>query len=170
MAEPVPVPASVLDYVIQLHGVVDAQTAPLARTHGTRLRCHLGCTACCVDGITVFEIEAARIRAGAPEVLRQEPGPIGACAFLKEDGACRVYAHRPYVCRTQGLPLRWAERPGVELRDICTLNAEGPPIDALPPDQSWTLGPVEARLRQAQDRVQPGARVALRDLFEGGGR
>lgn len=119
----------------------------------------------------MFEIEAERIRARAPEVLREAPHPPGACAFLDTAGACRIYAHRPYVCRTQGLPLRWIDfqAPGgpVEQRDICPLNEAGPPVESLPAESCWELGPVEARLAGLQAEHGGGAvlRVRLRDLF-----
>lgn len=166
------VPAEVLEGLLRLHAVVDELVAPLAARHAARSRCSLGCSRCCVDDLTVFEVEAARIVAGAPDVLRQAPGPIGACAFLDAEGACRVYEHRPYVCRSQGLPLRWLEqRRGrvVERRDICPLNGEGEPLAALPKDDCWPIGLVEARLAALQDRVDGGVgrRVSLRDLFEG---
>jgi len=100
---------------------------------------------------------------------RRHPGPAGGCAFLDDAGACRIYPHRPYVCRTQGLPLRWAEDEGdavVERRDICPLNAEGLLIEDLPAEAMWTLGPVERRLAAAQARTgDPERRVPLRALF-----
>lgn len=107
-------------------------------------------------------MEAERIRRDFPAVLQEAPATEG-CAFLGPDGGCRVYAARPYVCRTQGLPLRWAEA-GVEHRDICPLNDEGPPIEGLPIEACWTIGPVEARLAA----VSQGDRVALRSLFSRG--
>jgi hypothetical protein len=73
------------------------------------------------------------------------------------------------VCRTQGLPLRWAEAEGeevVERRAICPLNAEGTPLEDLPAEAMWTLGPVERRLAAAQARTdEPERRVPLRALF-----
>ena len=156
--------------VSRLHAVVDELVAPLHERHRARLQCRAGCASCCVDNLNVFKIEADRIQAEFPEVLSSSPHPPGACAMLDEAGACRVYAARPYVCRTQGLPLRWGEqrkgRP-VELRDICALNEAGPPLQSLPAQDCWTLGPVEDRLRamqEAQDGGQ-GQRVALRALF-----
>ena len=165
------VPAEVLDGVVRLHGVVDELTGALARRHAANLRCGAGCASCCVDELTVFEVEAARIATFAADVLRQAPGPVGACAFLDESKSCRIYEHRPYVCRTQGLPLRWVEqRRGriVERRDACTLNFQDLSVHSLPKDDCWSLGPVEARLLALQDRVDGGAerRIALRDLFE----
>jgi hypothetical protein len=95
------------------------------------------------------------------------PHAPGACAFLDAEGCCRVYDERPYVCRTQGLPLRWIEEDNggspVEARDICPLNDErGPPLEELAADAMWSIGPFEARLRE---RSPDGARVSLRELF-----
>ena len=142
-----------------------------AALDGCRAPDEPGCASCCVDELTVFEVEAARIATFAADVLRQAPGPVGACAFLDESKSCRIYEHRPYVCRTQGLPLRWVEqRRGriVERRDACTLNFQDLSVHSLPKDDCWSLGPVEARLLALQDRVDGGAerRIALRDLFE----
>ena len=154
-----------------LHAEVDALAAGLARAHRARLHCARGCSGCCADDLTVLPIEAARIAAAHSELLAQaEPHPPGACAFLDAAGACRVYADRPYVCRTQGLPLRWLEEDEhdeiVEQRDICPLNAEGPALSELPEEACWLIGPFEQRLLDAQDSVDPDAqRVALRSLF-----
>jgi uncharacterized protein len=163
----------VLATVRGLHDEVDRSAGALAERHRERLRCGRGCHACCVDGLTVFEVEAERIRAHHAELLRSgRPSPPGGCAFLGDAGECRIYPDRPYVCRTQGLPLRWLEDgprdESVELRDICPLNEAGEPLEALPASACWTLGPVEERLRRLQEAADGGAgrRVALRALFE----
>ena len=168
-------PEQWLPLLAQLHREVDQEAERLAQAHRSRLRCRRGCAACCVDGITVFQVEAEDIRRHHGDLLAAgTPHPEGACAFLDADGACRIYAHRPYVCRTQGLPLRWTEERGdgsvVELRDICPLNDEGAPIETLAPEECWTLGPYEGRLAALQQRSGTGetTRVRLRDLFAGG--
>lgn len=157
----------------QLHAAVSELAHAVEAAHGERIRCRAGCSGCCVDGITVFEIEADVIVARHEELLEHgEPHPAGGCAFLDSGGNCRVYASRPYVCRTQGLPLRWIEEDdeggAVEARDICPLNDPGgPPLEELPADALWTIGPFEERLAQAQ-RARDGGegrRVALRELF-----
>ena len=163
-------------YVAQLHTLVDQLLAPIAAVHADRLQCARGCTACCVDELTVFEVEADQLLAA----LGSDTGPAspeGACAWLDGSGACRAYAARPYVCRSQGLPLRWgaeAEAGPVEHRDICPLNEPGPPLESLSTDACWTLGPVEERLATAQRAAQtargepedaPLRRVRLRDLL-----
>lgn len=171
------VPEAILNFVSLVHTTVDELVAPLTARHGSRLACRRGCAGCCVDDLTVFEVEAAVIRRRHAELLTEgTPGPVGACAFLDASGACRIYADRPYVCRTQGLPLRWAETVGeavVERRDICELNEiPGEPVEDLPADAVWTIGPIEQRLAAAQARVDGGRgdRVRLRDLFQSGSR
>lgn len=155
------------------HREVDAAVRPLETEHGARLRCRRGCSSCCVDGIRVFEIEADLIRRHHTQLLeRGTPHAEGACAFLDAGGACRIYDQRPYVCRTQGLPLRWVdEEAAVESRDICALNEPGgPDLVQLPAESCWTLGPREAQLATLEAErsgrwPRPSDRVALRDLF-----
>lgn len=152
----------------RFHEAVDAVAAPIEAANRARLTCAAGCHECCSDGLTVFAIEAALIAEHHPELLAHgEPHPEGACAFLDGAGHCRVYEHRPYVCRTQGLPLRWIdedEESGelYEARDICPKNAAGPPLEELPADECWSIGPFEEKLAAAQ---KDGRRVALRSLF-----
>jgi hypothetical protein len=163
------------DDIASLHHDVDEGVREIERRNAGRLQCRRGCAGCCVDDLTVFEVEAEPIRRRHAELLsRGEPHPEGACAFLDSEGACRIYDVRPYVCRTQGLPLRWLdEDEGVESRDICELNdapLQGPfpTILDLPEDACWTLGPAESRLRSLQESLSssaPLARVRLRDLF-----
>lgn len=156
----------------ELHREVDARTGPLTHLHKNRLQCKKGCFDCCVDHLTVFEIEAERIKRGSPHVLTMTPHPEGKCAFLNSHGACRVYENRPYVCRTQGFPLRWLEEDEeedalLEYRDICPLNEEGDPLVELAEEHCWTLGAVEGQLASLQIEFGGPAlkRVALRDLF-----
>ena len=153
-----------------LHADVDRAVRPLTVLHGARLACRLGCSACCVDELTVFPVEAERIRAHHGALLAEgAPHQVGACAFLDDVGACRIYADRPYVCRTQGLPLRWLDEVDgetVELRDICELNDAGPPLEELDEASCWTLGPFEERLAELVASAPGGGqRVPLRSLF-----
>lgn len=160
-----------LEKLDEFYRRVDELAGRLARVHADRLNCRKGCAGCCVEGISVFTVEAANIRRRHPDLLAHgEPGPEGACAFLDGEGACRIYPDRPYVCRTQGLPLRWFEELRdelFELRDICPLNEEGEPVEELPADECWTIGEFEALLRELEtafNEHEP-ARVRLRDLF-----
>lgn len=91
------------------------------------MKCRPGCSACCGEQLTVCDVEAALLREGTAALdadalarLRARLDALGAgsrtalasgspCVFLEEDGRCAVYASRPLVCRTQGLPLRYPE-------------------------------------------------------------
>jgi Fe-S-cluster containining protein len=159
--------------LIKLHAEMDDKVADLVQHHAERLVCKRGCCDCCVDGMTVFEIEAERIRRNHGALLESgEPHAEGACAFLDEQGACRVYEDRPYVCRTQGLPLRGLDHNDagdtVEMRDICPKNDRADaPVEKIPEGDCWTLGPYEFRLSRSQVayRGAPPRRVELRSLF-----
>jgi uncharacterized protein len=178
MSAPAEIPEGTIDWAERLHAVVDELVAPIVAAHGPRLRCRSGCNGCCSDGLSVFAVEAAVIlRHHGALIASGGAGPEGACAFLDGDGACRIYEHRPYVCRTQGLPLRWLERDEdeqpAEVRSICPLNVDGgPPLEELTAEVCWTLGPFEERLGTRQASIDGGAgdRVALRGLFERGRR
>lgn len=154
----------------EFYEAVDAASKALAEVHSARLKCGIGCSSCCVDGISVFAIEAENIRKKHERLVESEtPHSPGACAFLDEQGACRIYEDRPYVCRTQGLPLRWfdeLEGELVEFRDICPLNDEGPEgLEDLEAADCWTIGEFESRLARIASDLNAGNRVALRDLF-----
>ncbi len=174
-----------LEAIVDLHAQIDNEVARRSRAYASRLHCAAGCCDCCVDDLTVFEVEALRIEAHCADLLYQdEPHPPGTCAFLSEDGQCRIYEHRPYVCRTQGLPLRWMgigadpddrlgdtvddglDGPLTEYRDICPLNEDTADLAELPEEECWEIGPVERELRALQLEMTGSLqRVPLRDLF-----
>ena len=163
-----------LQTLARLYDLVDHQVEALTILHQDRLQCRQRCSLCCQDDLTVFEVEAANIRHHHADILAHaQPRAKGACAFLDEQEACRIYPNRPYVCRTQGMPLRWIdERPDgspVEMRDICPLNEIGPPIEVLDIEHCWTIGPVEEALADLQTQIDGGQlrRVAMRGLFGG---
>jgi hypothetical protein len=156
----------------RLRAELDHEARRLHVLHAARLQCRQGCSACCVDGLTVFAVEVEPIVRRHGELLATgEPHAEGGCAFLDGEGGCRIYQDRPYVCRTQGLPLRWLDEDDeagdadeiVERRDICPLNDADDFLLELEPDACWTLGPFEERLARLQGTDQ--RRVTLRSLF-----
>jgi uncharacterized protein len=156
-----------------LHKAIDQMVDRLSIMHNSRLRCKKGCHDCCIDDLSVFEVEALNIRHFNGALIKTGiPHAKGSCAFLDNKGECRIYNQRPYVCRTQGLPLQWIEElengSTVAMRDICPVNEPGTPVENLPEDVCWKIGPFEERLARLQlglDKGEKMQRVKLRDLF-----
>jgi hypothetical protein len=108
---------------------VDAHADAVRRRWPASLQCRRGCDDCCRH-LSVFPVEAAALGAalaglspGAGEALRQRAQRLASDARcpLLTDHACALYAARPLICRTQGLPLLFHldGRPRV---DVCPLN------------------------------------------------
>lgn len=151
---------------------LEQQVEPLLERHRSRLHCGLGCHDCCADDLTVLPVEAlAILRSHGPLLEHGTPHPEGRCAFLDAQGACRIYTERPYVCRTQGLPLRYFEEDDEEevheRRDICPHNLAGEPLSALDDAGLWLIGPHEVALSDLQFALagDEEGRVSLRGLF-----
>ena len=107
----------VLPIYAQLAAQADEFSARAAQR--SDVHCGRGCSACCVGGLSAGPLEAFRLREalrdldeGARKRLRQRSAEVQAgdeaCVFLVDD-ACLVYDARPMVCRTQGLPLIYAQ-------------------------------------------------------------
>jgi Fe-S-cluster containining protein len=164
-------PSTILKSLQQLYKSIDNRAEELARIHEKRLKCRQGCHTCCVDDLSVFQVEADNIASHFSKLLQQShPHAKGVCAFINEQGACRIYGARPYVCRTQGLPLQWIEEEhgkSFAMRDICPLNDEGNALETLPEEECWQIGPAEEALAKLQYAAYKGmlSRVKIRDLF-----
>ena len=165
---------TLLPIIEKYHHDVDSALKTLNWEHEKQLKCGNGCSDCCQDELTIFEVEAEVITAHYGALLEtEEPHPPGKCAFLNKEGSCRIYEHRPYVCRSQGLPLRWIDEDEqgelAEYRDICPLNDSPDFLETLEVESCWTLGPAEEALQQVQvENQEPGTepkRLMLRELF-----
>ncbi len=156
----------------RLHAEVDSDfdrtTAAMTAASGRAIGCRPGCSGCCQDGLSVFEVEAERIRRWVGEQTaagRPAPTPhaAGHCAFLDADGRCQVFPVRPYVCRSQGAILGWpadddpstgaAARPTAPRnaapttqRATCAEHLHGLDLSALPAAAVLTLGVREPQL------------------------
>lgn len=126
-----------LDRYHALAARIDAFFARVAARHGDELACAPGCDACCRQRLTVTGVEAAAIRAWAATRPAAERAAIAAaartapadrCAALGDDGRCRIYAARPLVCRSHGVPVRLRDPRGLPVVTACELNfsARGP--------------------------------------------
>lgn len=165
---------------------VDAAVDAIAERRAADLACAPGCSRCCVEGLSVWSVEAHAIEVHlAAQGLRAPPAPPeGSCAFLDAAGQCSIYEARPWVCRTHGLPLRLREpedagpprmppagRPLPVLDDvqICALNfRERPPT----PEDTLDGTALQALLLVVEQRFRaraglPGAaeRVPLASLL-----
>lgn len=115
---------SLLDRVDQLCGEITARFAG-------QISCKAGCSSCCRH-LSLFAVEAANlvtaVRKLPAEIKATLAGRIdwpadGSCPLLLDD-CCTVYAERPVICRTHGLPLL-AEIDGVRAVDCCPENFSG---------------------------------------------
>lgn len=134
------------DTLVQLHADIDARVRAIRGEHRD-WPCRMGCDRCCrqladVPRLTAAEWEWLRqgLAALAPEQRREIAQKLAAlaappahpivCPLLDQaKGACRVYAHRPVVCRTYGF---YAQR-GRELccREIIAQLADGDPTGVV---------------------------------------
>lgn len=138
-SKPPPRPIN-LDPWRQVVAQADAFFTRAASACSDQLSCAPGCVDCCQQDLEVLAAEAVAILQGldqAPaEVLEalaaRDPG--GACVMLL-DGRCAVYEHRPIICRTHGLPIRYEDPDDPEAAEIscCALNftTADPPADAV---------------------------------------
>ena len=116
----------------QLVAKVDGHASTVVREHGEELACRPGCSDCCRLQ-TVFAVEGVALALalqGLPEEelsrLREGEGNHSSEALcpLLRGGLCPLYAARPLICRTHGLPLLVADGDGRRV-DYCPHNFRG---------------------------------------------
>ncbi|HSP77555.1 MAG TPA: YkgJ family cysteine cluster protein, partial [Myxococcaceae bacterium] len=107
---------------LELSGKVDQFFERVHARYGAVMQCRAGCSACCQAGLSVTSVEASLLREGlatlpaevrerlARQAREEEPK---ACPALDAEGRCLVYAWRPLVCRSHGVPIRQREPAGV---------------------------------------------------------
>lgn len=109
---------------------VDDAVAALSARAGDAVTCHRGCDSCCAPGLTVLPVEAeaiARHLEAWGVVVDLDAVRDDRCVFLDGEGACRIYAARPLLCRTHGLALKTSTPTQGPLRivddlSVCALN------------------------------------------------
>lgn len=115
--------------------IIDGDVAPVVTRYQAHIACRPGCGECCRQTFSVSEIEGALLREGLAaadaathaDILARAtsyvPGRGEACPILGPDERCRLYDHRPRICRKYGIPLWHPERP--EQLTTCRLNFRG---------------------------------------------
>ena len=163
-------PEQIADTMIDFYARVDAACDGVIKAlaqNGHTLNCKAGCCKCCIDGLSVTMAEAAVIAKLFPDFRKLQPHAPGACPFLDDNGLCRIYAARPYICRTHGLPMRWLdESQQAEERDIC---AENEHIDIIALDNTlcWTSNTAEIQLSVMNIATFGDAdRIPMRSFWE----
>jgi Fe-S-cluster containining protein len=116
---------------------VDALGQRIETEFRAQIACRRGCDACCRH-LSLFWVEGVALAqalddlsASAAERIRERArraAADGPCPLL-EAGACLLYAARPIICRTHGLPLLAGEGEARRI-DYCPENFRG--IDTLP--------------------------------------
>lgn len=109
----------------------------LEHHHAQNMVCQKGCDQCCIQDLSVFEVEAQPIRealknlpkASQTQIQTQASKDVDHCPMLI-DHACSIYEARPVICRTHGLPIAFQPKDAEEgevFLDVCPLNftAEG---------------------------------------------
>jgi len=161
-------PLKSLESYRQLVERVDRFAAGVAQLYPDALACRRGCDGCCTH-IGISAVEAAALALAVAQLppteaaaLRQRAERMeeGEGCPLLADGICLLYAARPIICRTQGLPLLVTEEPGRRV-DHCPLNFRG--IDSLAGTAVLELG----TLNQALAAINL---LCLRELRGQGGK
>lgn len=165
----------------ELYAKLDAFFNQAKQNYGPTITCKAGCDDCCRRRFSVTSVEAALVldaidalpleirRSLQERSFRNE----SACPLLADNGQCVVYAARPAICRTHGLPIRFPAEPGVRslpMIDSCPKNFQG--VDLMVLDSSGVLDQATAStILAAIDAayadavgIPRGERVALVDL------
>lgn len=112
-----------------LQARIDLVCRKIEAEFGPHLACQGGCDGCCRH-ISLFRVEAVALATAVNDLPPEEAShilirargasPDGPCPLL-ENGLCLLYAARPIICRTHGLPLLTLQG-GKQSVDFCPLN------------------------------------------------
>ncbi len=172
-----------------LLGEVDRLAARLSEHYKGHLVCRAGCVGCCQCNISIFEVEAAAVKTALHSVgpasrrsilhqarkvrEREARGEPVSCPLLL-DNRCAIYAARPVICRTQGLPLLYQLEDGTHEVDFCPLNFTDPgateeleenhlvPLDRL--NERLALVNIAYCRSQGRQISESGTRTKMSDL------
>jgi hypothetical protein len=115
----------------ELAARVDAFFAKVRARHAADLACAPGCDACCRVRPTVTRVEADEVRALVASLPPADRERLAAralaldperCTALDDDGRCAVYAARPLVCRSHGVPVRLRDARSLPVVSSCEKN------------------------------------------------
>jgi uncharacterized protein len=124
--------SALLDNYRTLVAKVDTMCDRISTACNAQITCRPGCSGCCRH-LSLFPVEALALALAAiqlPAVVRHRLlaaadglDQTDRCPFLERD-RCLVYAARPIICRTHGLPLLILV-DGSKRIDFCPENFQG---------------------------------------------
>ncbi len=131
----------------ELAAKVDAFFDRVASRHAGEMACRSGCTDCCQAQLTLTAVEAGvlsdrlptlppairRRLAGRARVAMARTDDSGPCAGLGAGGRCELYANRPLVCRSHGVPVR-VGRAALPVLEACPHNFRDDAVARLAPE------------------------------------
>ena len=110
---------------------VDALCQGIEKSLREQITCAEGCSACCTS-ITLFPVEAVALNSALEAMPTEEAADIRLyvsehagderCPLLHHH-RCLLYAARPIICRTHGLPIIYTENDQQRV-DCCPLNMD----------------------------------------------
>lgn len=106
----------------EIVSMADKVVERLEKLHNQHMECRLGCSFCCMD-YSIFPVEFYAILSKVKETeIRFNPSVSpDECVFLVNN-SCMIYASRPVICRTHGLPLLYTNEEGEWEMSACELN------------------------------------------------
>ncbi len=149
MTSPISSPPPLANY-IRLVERIDAWCASVTERFRDKIACRAGCDDCCRH-LRIFPVEAVSLNRALHRLSTSEIRTLraaarnadteGPCPLLVRN-RCRLYAARPIICRTHGMPIRI---PGDPTRvDWCPKNWTG--LTELPADAVLDLATVNTIL------------------------
>lgn len=160
----------------QLLDDLDAEIDRIAKMHVAAISCGPGCASCCLP-FSVLPIEAACVHQAIntlPPASRDRLGRNLAedtdhCPLLIND-LCSIYAARPVICRTQGLPLAYVDEK-LETIEVSACPLNFPDDYAFAPEKLLFMNGFNTRLADLnlawcrKQNLTPDKRIPLADIL-----
>jgi hypothetical protein len=155
---------------VSLLARIDNFCTRLRHMHGRHIACVPGCSACCSQVLELLPVEFYHLQARACAASLPSPEATGSVCPLLNNETCLLYAHRPVICRTHGMPLLLEEN-GLQRVDCCPENFREGPLNTLSGDRLLHLERVNLLLVSvnhvfcASRGIADAQRISLARIF-----